>query len=198
MGVLDRSTRINLSGATALVCDTNTVEQDVLAAMLGGFGVNKVSRSSRPENLSTEASRKFDLIFVGVTAINPEAMRGISELRKLKDHPSRTSPVLVMSSYTPKTMIEEARQVGATFVIAKPLTSQIVFDRILWLASTTREFIETTTYFGPDRRVRNFGPPLGEAGRRSGDLSAHVGESMEANMSQDAIDDLMKPAKLVL
>ena len=67
---------------------------------------------------------------------------------------------------------------------------------MLWLAGDEREFVECETYVGPDRRVRNFGPPVGMPGRRSGDLSEHVGAASEANMDQSEIDMLMKPMKV--
>lgn len=193
-----RSERINLAGSAALVCDPSPSEQDVIAAMLNGFGLNRITRLSDPGRLALDAAKAYDLIFVGVSAIDPDALKGIADLRRAVDHPSRASPIIVVSSYTPLTMIDDARNVGATFVLTKPLISQIVFDRILWLASTDRDFIETETYFGPDRRVRSYGPPPGETGRRAGDLSSDIGAPQEFNMSQDDIDSLMKPTRVAL
>ena len=42
------------------------------------------------------------------------------------------------------------------------------------------------------------GPPPGEDGRRSTDLSGEVGEAVGENMNQDDIDMLLKPMKVNL
>ena len=65
-------------------------------------------------------------------------------------------------------------------------------------APDDRQFVECETYVGPDRRVRNFGPPMGIVGRRQGDLSAHVGAAVEPNMEQSEIDLMMKPRRVAL
>ena len=74
----------------------------------------------------------------------------------------------------------------------------VLLQRILWLTKDQREWVECETYVGPDRRVRNYGPPLGMAGRRAGDLSAHVGVALEPNMDQSDIDMLLKPQRVAL
>ncbi|ATQ42030.1 response regulator [Caulobacter mirabilis] len=146
----------------------------MLVAMLGGFGLRRVQRSRYPSQIPLWTEQGFDLIFVGVTAINLHELDSISALRRSVDHPSRTAPVVVMSSYTPRSLIERAREAGATFVLSKPLQARTVFDRILWLAKTPREFVDMDAYFGPDRRMRDDGPPLGEADRRAGDPLDHA------------------------
>jgi hypothetical protein len=59
-------------------------------------------------------------------------------------------------------------------------------------------FVESETYVGPDRRFKNTGVPVGTKGRRKGDLSADVGEAVDPNMSQDDIDNLLKPNRVAL
>jgi DNA-binding response OmpR family regulator len=104
----------------------------------------------------------------------------------------------MLTGHAAQSQVYKSRDSGASFVVAKPLTPKVLLKRILWLGSDEREFIECDSYVGPDRRVRNFGPPLGMPGRRAGDLSTHVGEPAEANMDQSAIDMLMKPRRVAL
>lgn len=89
----------------------------------------------------------------------------------------------------------KARDCGANVVIRKPVSPQILFDRLAWVSRVQRPFIECESYIGPDRRFKSIGPP-GGVGRRSTDLSADVGTAKEPNMSQDEIDMLFKPAKI--
>ena len=87
--------------------------------------------------------------------------------------------------------------------MAEPLMAQSVFDRLLrdriiWLGAEDRDFVEAEHYVGPDRRVRNYGPPAGTDGRRESDLSGELGAAVDENMGQDDIDMLMKPMKVSL
>ncbi|MEJ0058815.1 MAG: hypothetical protein WDM79_04155 [Terricaulis sp.] len=53
-------------------------------------------------------------------------------------------------------------------------------------------------FSGPDRRWKNAGVPPGTTGRRDGDLSAEVGEATESNLSQNQLNAIMKPQKVVI
>jgi len=58
-------------------------------------------------------------------------------------------------------------------------------------------FVECDTYFGPDRRYKNEGPPPEfPDGRRREDVTTELGEAAEPNMSQDELDNLIKPQKV--
>ena len=78
------------------------------------------------------------------------------------------------------------------------MSPSLLLKRIIWLGGEDRDFVEAEHYIGPDRRVRNFGPPMGMSGRRAGDLSAHVGAATEENMDQASIDMLIKPMRVAL
>ena len=74
----------------------------------------------------------------------------------------------------------------------------VLLERILWAAREERQFIECDTYLGPDRRFKNEGPPIGVEGRRRDDLKGELGGPSGTNLSQDQINDMMKPSKVKL
>ena len=43
----------------------------------------------------------------------------------------------------------------------KPVSAQVLFDRVAWIAKTPRAYIETGDYVGPDRRFKELVPPGG-------------------------------------
>ena len=92
----------------------------------------------------------------------------------------------------------KARDCGASFTIAKPITPKIVLERLFFIAKDQRMFVDCGAYIGPDRRFKREGPPVGMEGRRSDDLGAEMGESAAPNMSQEEIDAMMKPSKVAL
>jgi DNA-binding response OmpR family regulator len=121
----------------------------------------------------------------------------IKRIRREENPLIRHMPLIIMTGHTIMADIEMARNSGANIVIKKPVSAAILFDRILWAASTDRDFIETPSYVGPDRRFKSLGPPNG-IGRRSTDLSAEVGAASEPNLDQSEIDAFIKPVKIKL
>ncbi|KAK0360550.1 hypothetical protein LTR94_026869 [Friedmanniomyces endolithicus] len=119
----------------------------------------------------------------------------VSWLRREAPEPARFTPVIMILGHAAGARVAKGRDCGASFVVAKPITPAVLLKRILWLGGETRQFVDAEHYVGPDRRVRNYGPPAGGDGRRETDLSGEVGEALEANMDQAAIDELMKPMK---
>jgi hypothetical protein len=77
--------------------------------------------------------------------------------------------------------VAKARDCGANYIIAKPITPKIILERIVWVAQSTRMFLETESYIGPDRRVRKLGPPTETgAGRRKEDADAAAAAEADA------------------
>jgi hypothetical protein len=53
------------------------------------------------------------------------------------------------------------------------VSPQALFDRINWMAKVSRPFIETSSFIGPDRRIRNDTPPDGVY-KRDTDVKADI------------------------
>ena len=74
-------------------------------------------------------------------------------------------PVIVLTGHTPMSRVAGARDSGASFVVKKPISAQVLHDRICWAAQSQRPFISAGAYVGPDRRFRAE-PVAPEAERR--------------------------------
>jgi hypothetical protein len=103
-------------------------------------------------------------------------------------------PILIMSSDTREATITGARDVGANMVLAKPLSPAGIYDRLAWVAFHPRQFIDTETYFGPDRRFKIEGY-AGGVGRRKGDKAVEVAEEVGPALAQDDIDNLFSASR---
>jgi hypothetical protein len=60
-----------------------------------------------------------------------------------------------------------ARDAGVTEFLAKPISANALYQRVLNIVANPRPFIKTKTYFGPDRR-RNVNPNYNGPERRKG------------------------------
>jgi CheY-like chemotaxis protein len=191
--------RVNLARSTVLLVDHNQKSLDMLSSIFHGFGVKQqIKRSSSAEAVETIETRDVDLVLIDCSMPGMDGYDFTRWLRRETPAPMRYTPVILLTGHAAQSKVHKGRDCGASFVVTKPLTPTVLLERILWLGADERQFVESDGYVGPDRRVRNFGPPLGMPGRRSGDLSAHVGQASEANMDQSDIDMMMKPRRVAL
>ncbi|RZJ39233.1 MAG: response regulator [Brevundimonas sp.] len=191
--------RVNLEHSTVLLVDDNPKALDMLSSIFQGFGVKQqIKCESAVEAAEIVKRQPVDLILVDCSMPEMDGYDFTRWLRREMSAPARHTPVIMLTGHAAQSNVQKSRDCGASFVVAKPLTPAVLLRRILWLGNDEREFVECESYVGPDRRVRNFGPPLGAPGRRAGDLSTHVGEPAEANMDQSDIDMLMKPMRVAL
>ena len=193
------SDRVNLEHISVLLIDDNLQALDILSSVVQGFGVKEQIRSSSAVE-ATDVIRKrlVDLILVDCAMPEMDGYDFIRWLRREAPTQARQTPVIMLTGHAAASKVHKSRDCGASFVVTTPLTPAVLLQRIVWLSTDEREFIQSESYVGPDRRVRNMGPPLNVAGRRKGDLSTHVGAAVEANMDQSDIDSLFKPRRVAL
>ncbi|MFZ1989946.1 MAG: response regulator [Alphaproteobacteria bacterium] len=188
--------RLNLGKISAVLVDGDKYVQDLLGQMLRGFGLEHLATFDRGETAKDYITNNNVDLFI-VEAVLPD-MPGtdiVKYIRRLENAQTRMLPIIVLTGYTQVGAVERARDCGANLVIKKPVSPQVLFDRLAWVSKNQRPFIESENYMGPDRRFKSIGPP-GGVGRRATDLSAEVGAATEPNMSQDEIDALLKPVRI--
>lgn len=162
--------RVNLEKASVLLVSPQT-GMELLTRVFHGFGVRHPYRCFAKDR-ALEICREADLDIVICDGSLPggETYDFISELRRSDIEPNRYVPVMVIQGHTPADQILKARDCGANFVVAKPITPRLLLERVLWIAQESRPFIELDGYVGPDRRFQNLGPPGGPGtGRRRTD-----------------------------
>jgi len=191
--------RFNLEKAKILLVDGDGVNSAIASQILLGFGARHIQKVSDLEEARTAiGGGSYDLIIVDPSMSATGGYEFVSWLRRQAKAPNKFSPVLIVTGHTQSTRVTAARDCGANFVIAKPLSPVVLFDRINWMAREKRPYVECRAYTGPERRFKFQGPPAGSSGRRESDLSVDVGEASAPNMSQADIDALMQPRKVSL
>lgn len=188
--------KFNLSQAVILLLEPTLAELDLYGQMLFGFGGKQVHRcQTREEARIALLSHPIDLIIVDAK-LGPEDGDGYDYVRELRRSGDANAflPVIMITGHTPSSQVTAARDSGVHFVVRKPVSSNVLLERILWIAQEGRPIIECGSYVGPDRRFQNLGPP-GGAGRRRDDLPLDVGAAQTPNLDQDQVDQLLRPRK---
>lgn len=173
--------RVNLERAVILLVD-DALGLEILGQIFYGFGAKTVHRCRTTEDAAqVAAAHAIDLI---VTEALFEDQDGYAFIRGLRQsaygEANRFTPVIVLSAHTASSRVGAGRDCGANFFIAKPVSPQVIMDRLLWVARDKRQYLEADSYVGPDRRFHADGVPSGVPGRRRGDVQPTLAPESEA------------------
>lgn len=168
---LNPSMVFNLSKASVMVVDDEPFSQRLTSQTLLGFGVKtRHACGSADEAMAMLKSHPVDLLIVDAEMPGKDGYDLVHWLRR-SGFDNAWVPVLMISGHTPESKVAKARDCGANFIVARPLTATLLLDRILWVARDIRPMLEAGRYAGPDRRFRELGPPEGVAERRADPMS---------------------------
>ncbi|HVY83741.1 MAG TPA: response regulator [Caulobacterales bacterium] len=174
--------RINLEASTILFVDDNMMALDILSAVFYGFGAkDRIKCTSLEEAKHLLQTRRIDLVFLDTGFPDDGWYTFMQWLRREAPDPACFAPVIIISGHSTRALVRKARDSGAHFTIAKPITTGVLLNRLAWIAHEQRPFVRNAIYAGPDRRWKNNGAPLGTTGRRASDPHEEGAEQARAS-----------------
>ena len=186
---------VNLRDLVILIADPNAYARRITNGILRGFGANKVLEAEQSLGLfQVLTGQKIDILLCDIRLPPHGGLAVTRSIRRNSHNENRTIPILLMSSDTSESTVKNARDAGANMVVAKPMSPKALYDRLGWIAFNPRPFIDTETYFGPDRRFKIEGYP-GGVGRRKGDKQLEVAADVGPALDQNDIDSLFSAAR---
>ena len=170
--------KMKFNGVTTLMIDNDHFSSGILAQILRGLGLDapKVVQTGGAAQ-SLLAHYCYDLCICEAQLPDMSGAAFVRWVRRLKTQ-VRFMPIMVLTGYSHLQNVTAARDAGVYLIVKKPISPQVLYDHIAWIAKPSRPFIETNNYIGPDRRFRNVDPP-GGIGRRETDVSP---EAIEVDM----------------
>lgn len=175
--------RLFFGSLNVMVVESGSLERNILVQVLTGFKVKGVVKYSNAndamEHLQHETT---DLLIVGSATGEMDSYAFIRCLRHSADLAVQMLPVILLTGHTQHDNIIRARDCGANFVVAKPITPYVLYGRMAWLARDPRKFVTSEDYTGPDRRFQVTGIPTAVTGRRKGDQKTQMGEASSAEL----------------
>jgi DNA-binding response OmpR family regulator len=183
----------DLSGIEVLLINPDEKAQSLMVQVFNGFGVRRVHTCANADQaMDIVAGATLGLIISEIKLSGDDGFAFVRRLRRSEHELNRRQPIILMTRLARLSDVIKGRDCGANLVITHPIVPGVILQRVHWLRREPRPFIEVEAYVGPDRRYHNIGPPSGMAGRRAGDLSAHVGLASTPNLSQNDIDNLFQ------
>ncbi|HEY8963057.1 MAG TPA: response regulator [Alphaproteobacteria bacterium] len=139
----------------------------MVRSILETFGVTKIYIARNGEDGFEMFCRHNPDIVIADWMMKP--VNGIALTHMIRNEPVSPNPfvpVILMTGFSEKSRVMEARDVGVTEFLVKPFQAKDLYKRIVQATERPRQFVRTQEFFGPDRRRGREEPYRGTKKRR--------------------------------
>jgi two-component system chemotaxis response regulator CheY len=140
----------SLDALRFLLVDDNSHMRAIVSAILRGAGVRHL-REAQDGGEALDALRLFAPDIV-IADFKMAPMDGVEFVRRVRAGSSPYLPVIMMTGFSDRSRVFEARDAGVTEMLVKPITGRSLLERIEAVVMRPRPFVRTEGYFGPCRR----------------------------------------------
>lgn len=138
---------------TVLIVDDCHNMRQLVRALLEAYGFRDIHTAKCGKTaLHVLDDIKPDFIICDYNMKPVNGIEFIQTLRNDEASPNRFVPIIMLTGHTNVSNILAARQAGATEFLAKPVSPQSLYKRIETVIERPRDYVETKSFFGPDRR----------------------------------------------
>jgi len=126
---------------------------DLAKSILQTFGVGDVIGAKNGEEGFKTYCRKNPDVVLADWMMKP--LDGIALTRRIRTDPKSPNPyvpVILMTGFSEKRRVLEARDAGVTEFLVKPFNARDLYRRIAQIIERPRQFVRSEDFFGPDRR----------------------------------------------
>jgi CheY-like chemotaxis protein len=167
---VSNSALYDLGGLNVLLVDDNIHMRRIIRSILNAFGVKDITEAEDTSSGLKEAlNTNLDLIICSWLMDVIEGPEFVKLIRCGENSVNPYIPIIMMSTFTERYRVIQARDAGVNEFLAKPVSPASLYQRIGSIIEKPRPFVRTATFFGPCRRRRTMGPPHGIAERRQAD-----------------------------
>ena len=179
-----------------LVIEDNQPMLDICRTLLLTFGVGEVLTAKNGEEGFRIACRENPDIIIADWMMEPTD--GITMTRRVRNDsmsPNHYVPIILMTGFSEKKRVVQARDAGVTEFLVKPFTARDLYKRISQIIERPRQFVRSEEFFGPDRR-RKTDPIYKGPFKRDSDIAAMAAQDVRKREASIQLDKLRKESGL--
>lgn len=137
-----------------LVLDDHSFMREVMRLMLRSLGIHRVMTATSVD----EAMRILDVqpidVVISDYRLGDETGAEFMRLVRSMQDSKRFIPLIGCTADTSAATVKEMRDAGADEVLAKPVSAQAIWTKLMAVTNARRRFVSAPQFFGPDRRRR--------------------------------------------
>lgn len=126
---------------------------DLARSLLDTFGVRDIYTAINGEAGYRKYCTHNPDIVIADWMMKP--MDGISLARRIRNDgksPNQFVPIVLMTGFSEKRRVVQARDAGVTEFLVKPFNARDLYRRLAQIIERPRQFVRSEDFFGPDRR----------------------------------------------
>ncbi|MEK9754423.1 MAG: response regulator [Rhodospirillaceae bacterium] len=145
-----------------LIVDDNRHMRFLLKTILHTIGIRDIMEAG-DDSYALKIMNTFPADVI-ITDWRMEPLDGLDLTRMIRtssDSPNPFVPMVMLTGHTETARVQEARDAGITELLAKPVSSKMVYHRLVQLIEKPRTLVKARRFTGPDRRrkfIRIEGP----------------------------------------
>lgn len=170
---------------SVLVVEDNLPMLEITKALLLTLGVGHVITAQNGEMGFKRFCELNPDIVIADWMMKP--VDGISLTRIIRNDPASPNPyvpIILMTGFSEKRRVFQARDSGVTEFLVKPFNARDLYKRIVQVIERPRQFVKAEGFFGPDRRRRGTGPYEGPMRRDSDMTQAMTRDAFRSQQSE--------------
>jgi len=145
-----------------LICDDSLQIRLLLKNFLTGFGFQDIIETIDAESAFKElVACDPDLVITDWNLATTEGTELVRQIRLSPDSPNPYVPIIMLTGYTEIERVVVARDSGVSSFLAKPVSANALYKRLVSLVEDKRLFVRMEDFIGPDRRFKKKGQPEG-------------------------------------
>ena len=181
-----------------LLLEDNLSMRTLIITVLRMLGIPNVKASANVDQAMVELEmQEPDIAIVDCDNDPKEGPKFIRAMRRFEDGRFAEVPVILLSAYADRQMVDRARNAGANDLLVKPFSPRILLQHIGFVIENPRSTVQVESYVGPDRRQQideDFEGPERRGVEADGDADETGGEANGEAAAKDAADDAAEDA----
>lgn len=142
---------------SVLVVEDNQPMLEITKSLLLTFGVGVViGAKNGKEGLDKLRRHNPDLVIADWMMKPVDGISFTRHVRKDADVPNPYVPIILMTGFSEKRRVLQARDAGVTEFLVKPFNARDLYKRIVQIIERPRQFVRSEDFFGPDRRRKDY------------------------------------------
>lgn len=144
---------LNFEKLSVLVVDDTLSMRNLIVSVLEALNVGKVLQASNGEQgYGLFCQHNPDIVLADWLMEPTNGIELTQKIRNDVNSPNRMVPIILITGYSARPRVEEARDSGVTEFLVKPFAAVDLTRRLQHVINNPRNFIDYNGYFGPDRR----------------------------------------------
>lgn len=136
-----------------LVVEDNQHFRLLIRAILKALGVQDIEEASDgAEALEMLNGYAADLAILDWNMTGVDGIECVRRIRQGQRGVNRFLPIIMLTGHTEESLMHKALNTGANDFLSKPVSAKSLSSRIVAVMQGTQVYVETSSYFGPDRR----------------------------------------------